>query len=412
MNSKERMRLAMRAASQPESPACRRQLSDRVPVMCQLAIGHYLLNTDVKPAELWFSSEAFARALVELQRRYRFDGMLINLPGRALDWRAGMRAIEDTQEGQIVRWENGDMTVCPRDDNAHHYRLDKQTGKHLLDADCRPTIHEVDPQLIFYDDPHTEGGLKYPFYYGLEPYRPDREDYFPARHFRTIDLVLEEVGREVSVHGEYFSPFTQLMELLGYQNALTALIEEPDKCHTILDRYAEGCAAFGQAIADRGVEAIIMSSAFAGAGFISRKMYEEFVVPCERKAVMGIKEAYPELPIYTHTCGAIGDRLELMAETGIDGIDCLDPPPLGTVDLPDAKARIGGRLFIKGNIDPVNTLLKKTREQVKEDARWRLQAAKEGGGYILSSACSVPPRAPAENLEALAEAAEQWGRYD
>lgn len=62
-----------------------------------------------------------------------------------------------------------------------------------------------------------------------------------------------------------------------------------------------------------------------------------------------------------HTCGAIGDRLELMAETGTDGIDTLDPPPLGTVDL----------------------------------------------GYILSTACSVPPHAPPENMHALVRAVEE-----
>lgn len=38
-------------------------------------------------------------------------------------------------------------------------------------------------------------------------------------------------------------------------------------------------------------------------------------------------------PIYTHTCGAIGDRLNLMKETGTDGIVTLDQPPPGTVDL-------------------------------------------------------------------------------
>ncbi len=68
------------------------------------------------------------------------------------------------------------------------------------------------------------------------------------------------------------------------------------------------------------------------------------------------------MPVYIHTCGDIGDRLELMADTGIDGIDTLDPPPLGSVDLDDAKRRVGDRVFFKGNIDPVNTLLHKPRE--------------------------------------------------
>ena len=55
MNGKQRIRAAMR-----HEPV------DRVPVMCQLAIGHYLLNTGITPAELWFTSEGFARALVTI----------------------------------------------------------------------------------------------------------------------------------------------------------------------------------------------------------------------------------------------------------------------------------------------------------------------------------------------------------
>ena len=73
MNSQERMALAMQ-----------HQTPDRVPVMCQLALGHYFLNMkDIwKPHQIWFTSEAFADSLVTLARRYRFDGILINIPGR------------------------------------------------------------------------------------------------------------------------------------------------------------------------------------------------------------------------------------------------------------------------------------------------------------------------------------------
>ena len=36
---------------------------------------------------------------------------------------------------------------------------------------------------------------------------------------------------------------------------------------------------------------------------------------------------------------------------GVSGIECLDPPPLGNVELAEAKARLGPAVFIKGNID-------------------------------------------------------------
>jgi uroporphyrinogen decarboxylase len=222
--------------------------------------------------------------------------------------------------------------------------------------------------------------------------------------------VLADVGTAVSVHGEIFSPFTQLMELFGYEQALMYLIDEPDKCRAILAAYTEGAADLGVQQARRGVDAVLISSAFAGGGFISPRQYRTFVLPYEAEVVRRIRAE--GAPVYTHTCGDIGDRLELMAETGIDGIDTLDPPPLGSVDLEDAKRRVGDRLFFKGNIDPVNTLLKKSRAEVREDALKRLAIGSHGSGYILSSACSVSPRVPPENLTVLAEASEEFGAGD
>ena len=100
-----------------------------------------------------------------------------------------------------------------------------------------------------------------------------------------------------------------------------------------------------------------------------------------------------------------------MTQTGSDGIDTLDPPPLGTVELADAKRQTAGRQFIKGNLDPVNTVLMGRPEQVLEAARERILTAGPGGGYILSTACSVPPAAAPENIMKLREAAEEFGKY-
>lgn len=388
MNSKQRMDHAMRHAP-----------VDRVPVMCQLSIGHYLLWTDVAPVDLWFTSEGFAAALTTLQRRYGFDGILINLPGRDPDWMRWVRRIETADDGsQTVHFTNGDIARCPADDNVQH--LPKDGAR-------RPTIEQVDPERLYYDDPHCVGGLKYPFYFGIEPYTADRANWWPDYLFRTIDLVIATVGQTVAVHGEIFSPFTQLMELFGYEQALMYLIDEPDRCRAILGAYTEGAADLGARQARHGVDAVLISSAFAGGGFISKAQYEQFVLPYEAEVVRRIKQQ--GVPVYTHTCGRLGDRLELLAATGTDGIDTLDPPPLGNVDLQDAKRRVGDRVFFKGNIDPVNTLLKRTRDEVRRDALERLRVAAWGSGYILSSACSVSPRVPPENLAVLVEASKEFG---
>jgi hypothetical protein len=71
MNSRNRIKTAMEL-----------DIPDRVPVMCQLAIGHYFLYSGISPFDIWFTSEGFAQALCRLRSRYSFDGILINLPGR------------------------------------------------------------------------------------------------------------------------------------------------------------------------------------------------------------------------------------------------------------------------------------------------------------------------------------------
>ena len=101
-----------------------------------------------------------------------------------------------------------------------------------------------------------------------------------------------------------------------------------------------------------------------------------------------------------------------MVETGTQGIDTLDPPPLGNGDLAEAKRQIGDRVFIKGNMNAVELLTYTTPEQVIAHASERIRIGDPGGGYILSTACSVAPRMEPWKLELLTPLAEEIGRYD
>ena len=389
MNSKERMSLAMHLG-----------VPDRVPLMCQLALGHYFLNTELPPHKIWFTSEGFAQALVVLQRRYGFDGILINLPGRPPSWPQEIASIREERDGEHLIWRNGDVTVIPWDDNPHHHPADPDRARRI-------PFEEVDPD-------HLDDLDDWPMYTWNTYHIPAVQDkppgplsVVPDYFYRTIDMVKAEVGDRVSIHGEVFSPFTHYVELLGYEGALMGLITDPAKAKTLLQRFTEASIIWGVAQAQRGVDAVLISSAFAGAGFISPQFYARFVQPYERQVAEAVKAC--GVPVYVHTCGAIGDRLELMAEAGIMGLDCLDPPPLGTVTLAQAKSLVGDRLFLKGNIDPVNVLLNGDVKAVRRVARETLAAGEPNGGYILSSACSVAPHVSPENIHVLYEVVEQHG---
>jgi len=363
------------------------RVPDRVPVMCQMSIGHMLLQTGFPPSEFWFSAEIFAEGLLRLRELYGFDGILISLHGHPPGWSRNVLSIERDDKGERVRWKNGDRTVFPADDLPLHF----PAGDRL-----RPDIASFDPASL----PKEIGFI--PVSQGLE-FRLD-----PDHLFDVIDIVRARAGDVFSIHGEVTSPFDYFLNLAGFREGFLALVDEPARSKDILARFSDGLVRLAQGLAGRGLDALKISSPFAGAGFISPACYREFVLPFEARIAAAARDR--GVFVYTHTCGAVHDRLELMAEAGVSGIECLDPPPLGTVDLADAKRRIGDRLFIKGNLDPVHVLLRGTEADVERDARRCLEIGKPGGGYILSTACSAAPHTPRRNLRVLARAAEEWGR--
>jgi hypothetical protein len=376
---------------------------DRVPVMCQLSLGHYLLNTGIQPHELWFTSEALAEAMVSMQRRYRFDGILVNVPGRPDNFLKDVIRIEKGSDGEWLTWRNGDRTFLPWDDMAHHYLADPAQQN-------RADFKTLSPEYMENIDEYP-GYLWNTYHIQALPGKKGRgplveiPDYF----LNTLRLVKAKAGSEVSIHAEVFSPFTLFMELFGYEEALMGLVTDQAKSHAILDRLSQAIVLWSQALTEEGVDAVLISSAFAGAPFLSRKLYKEFVMPYEHRVTDTVRAA--GTVVYTHTCGRIADRLDLMMETGTQGIDTLDPPPLGNGDLAVAKRDFGQQLFFKGNMNSVAILDYKTEAEVIAEATSRIEIGKPGAGYILSTACSVAPRVEPWKIELLTPLAEKIGRY-
>ncbi len=373
--------------------AMRREKADRVPVFCQLSLGHYMIHSGTAAHRIWLSPEDFTDALVERALRYRFDGVLVNLPGRPRDWETMVASIEGNGTETRVHWRGGGMTLCPDADNAHYFG---PVG--------RPSLDEVDPSSLYYIEPHCITEVTHPFSFDFAPPSSTRGPaFFPEYYLDTLKLAIRKCGEELHVSSEIFSPFTQLMELLGYAEGLLALMDDPEKCERMLASLAEGAAELAVLQAGAGADAVLVSSAFAGAGFLSLEHYRRFVLPYEKSIAERVHRE-TKAPIYVHTCGSIGDRIGAMAEVGYDGIDTMDPPPLGNTDIAKAKRDFGDRLFLKGNLDPVNILLNGSEDAIRGRATELIKTAGEGGGYILSTACSVSPGTDPGKIAILSEA--------
>ena len=358
---------------------------DRVPLMCQLSIGHMLLQLDVSPLEFWNDLNIFAEGLIKLREIYDFDGVLVSLHGHDPDWKKKIQSRSVIAGAEEIVGQNGERFRYLPDD---------------LPQPVNPEIRH--PLLSEFDEKDLPTTLGYiPVSQGL------RFAIDPLHRFDVFRQIRTKIGDAYSVHGEITSPFDYFLDLFGYQEGLLGLLGEPDKCKSVLAHYASLVKRLATDMCGEGVDAIKVSSPFAGAGFISADAYREFVLPYESEIAQVIRAR--GVHIYTHTCGAVSDRLELMFDAGVSGIECLDPPPLGDVELADARRRTRRRGFIKGNIDSVNTLLSGEPAKILADARHRLEVGKDGGGFILSTACSVAPRVERSKLLLLREAVDTWG---
>lgn len=372
--------------------AMRLEKPDRVPVMCQPALGFVLRQMpELDPIDVWHNhGGALARGFCEISRRFGFDGVLIPAVGAApLDESTVQRIDRTDPEGPVVYFKNGDRCEYCRND----------LPRYLHATPPEREIGDLDPAAIAeqlsYHPPSTR--LRMQIATGVTA--------------RVAELTQARVfvGPEVSVHGSLYSPEDYLIDLMGADGAMIALLTEPEKCRALLDRFARAVAGHAREQIAAGADALNVSAPWSGQNFISPGLYRELIAPAQAVLVQAARAG--GVPSYCHTCGAIGDRLEMIIDVGFDGLECLDPPPLGNVELADAVRRIGHRAFVKGNIDPVHTLLQGTPAQVEADVIRRLEIGMTARGFILSTACAVAPDTPAENLMLLRELVEKYGRY-
>ena len=378
MTSRERVLKAMQL-----------QHPDRVPLMCQFSFGfmiQQLKGTGISPMEFWLDAHKYVDGLMILRDRFNFDGILVSVHGHFENWRSEINNIE------II---NG-IEVATHQDRRETYPDDDLPSAEFFKENYQP-IEAININEL-----------------------PEELDYIPASKdcrgfidlsnpFLAFDLIDEKVKGKYSIHGEITSPFDYLLYLLGYEQALVSLLIDPEKCKAILQRFTLGLIRLLEGMCTKNIDAVKISSPYAGMGFISPEQYLEFEQPFLKQIIETISSFGKHS--YIHTCGHINDRLEYMRDTGTGGLECLDPPPIGNVDLQDAFNRIGSDMFIKGNIDPVNTLYDGTVETISKDITERLKIGKQNPGFILSSACSIAPKTPAENIRILHNLVEEHGYY-
>jgi uroporphyrinogen decarboxylase len=118
------------------------------------------------------------------------------------------------------------------------------------------------------------------------------------------------------------------------------------------------------------------------------------------------------VPTLLHSCGKAKELVRICAEeTHLSCINPLEVPPMGDCVLREIKAEYGDRLALMGNLHTTDVMLNSSPQGVLAAARQAIEDAGQGGGYILSTGDQCGRDTPLDNLEAMVEAAERYGRY-
>jgi uroporphyrinogen-III decarboxylase len=134
-------------------------------------------------------------------------------------------------------------------------------------------------------------------------------------------------------------------------------------------------------------------------------MFREFCLPYDRRQNELLREA--GLKVVCHLCGGLMPMLDLVLETGADGLETMTPPSMGgDCDLREASRRVGDRLFFIGGFDQNAGFENGTPERARQLVFDCFEATKDHAGYILCPSDHFFHGDPA-CLQAYADAAKE-----
>lgn len=209
------------------------------------------------------------------------------------------------------------------------------------------------------------------------------------QRIESVRKMAAEVGQTHSVLGWVEGPIAEYGDLRGVESTMMDLIDKPEMFVEAGETIVQNAIAFAVAQVKAGADMIGIGD--AAASLVTPNMYNELVLPLERKVIEAVHEAGAAVKL--HICGNISNIVQFMPDSGADIID---------VDwmVPLAKARelVGPEVTLCGNFNPAGVLFEGTPEDVAETARECLKTVPDK--FILMPGCEVPPATPEKNIRA------------
>ncbi len=195
------------------------------------------------------------------------------------------------------------------------------------------------------------------------------------------------------------------------------LMLEKETANEMMGRYADAvisclklyreaagdyCFAWRIAVDDAGTQK---------AGLISPDLFNEMIKPHYKRVCDWVHEK-TRWKTLIHSCGSVYHYIPAWIEAGVD---IFNPVQISAANMEPERLMndfSGKIVFWGGGCDTQNVLPKGTPEEVREHVEQNIKVFSSGsGGYVFTQVHNIQQDVPVENVEAMYEAAYEYGKY-
>jgi uroporphyrinogen decarboxylase len=231
----------------------------------------------------------------------------------------------------------------------------------------------------------------------------------PGESLRYVTDAIGEVRRalagKVPLIGFSGSPYTLACYMVegqasqDWRNVKLMLHQYPALLHRLLETNARAVAALLNAQIEAGVDVVMIFDTWGGS--LSAASYLEFSLEYIQRVLSQLRRGAGAMrvPVIVFTKGGAA-WLERIAAIGCDcvGLDW-------SVDLGEARRRIGAGTALQGNLDPA--VLLASPEVVRREVQKALESFGSGSGHVFNLGHGVSQFTPPENVAALVAAVHE-----
>lgn len=224
-----------------------------------------------------------------------------------------------------------------------------------------------------------------------------------------VRLIRRELNGRVPLIGFAGSPWTLATYMVegggsrDFDGIKSLMFDQPELMHRLLDVLARAVTDYLNAQVAAGAQALMLFDTWGGV--LTPRDYREFSLQYMERVIRGLTREHDgrRVPVILFTKNG-GQWLEAMAASGCDalGIDW-------TTDLGDARARVGKRVALQGNMDP--SMLYAAPERIRAEVETILASYGHGTGLVFNLGHGIHPHVDPDKVAVVVDSVHELSRW-